>query len=204
MPFLKGLGFGLVLILSLGPAFFLLVQTSLAKGFKNAAFIAFGISLADILFVVLILKGVASLLENPAIKFWAGIIGVILLILFGLYSFFKRPQLGMEPPKTVSGGYFSNFLKGFVFNFFNPSTVVFWLSIVSIVQINFGYSGQQKALFFAGVLFAIISTDLTKSYLAGKLKKFLTIRAINILNKAVGIILIGFGVVLLTQLFNYD
>lgn len=201
MPFLKGLGFGLVLILSLGPAFFLLVQTSIEKGFKKAALIAFGISLADILFVILIMKGVTTLLENPSIKFWAGIIGVILLILFGLFSFFKSPQLGVKSQKNISKGYFGNFLKGFVFNFFNPSTVVFWLSVVSIVQINFGYTGDQKALFFSGVLFAIISTDLTKSYLAGKLKKFLTVRAVNILNKVVGIILVGFGVVLLTQLF---
>lgn len=201
MPFLNGLAFGLVLILSLGPAFFLLVQTSIEKGFKKAAFIAFGISFGDILFVVLIMKGVTSLLEDPSIKFWAGIIGVILLILFGLYSFFKKPQLGLEPNENKAEGYFGNFLKGFVFNFFNPSTVVFWLSVVSIVQINFGYSGNQKALFFTGVLFAIISTDLTKSYLAGKLKRFLTVRAVNILNKAVGVILVGFGVVLLTQLF---
>ena len=201
MPFIKGLGFGLVLILSLGPVFFLLVQTSIEKGFKKAALIAFGISLADILFVILIMKGVTSLLEDPSIKFWAGIIGVILLILFGLFSFFKTAQLGTNSTRNVSQGYFGNLLKGFVFNFFNPSTVVFWLSIVSIVQINFGYTGDQKALFFAGVLFAIISTDLTKSYLAGKLKKFLTIRAVNILNKVVGLILVGFGVVLLTQLF---
>lgn len=201
MPFLNGLAFGLVLILSLGPAFFLLVQTSIEKGFKNASFIAFGISLSDILFVVLIMKGVTSLLEDPAIKFWAGIVGVILLILFGLFSFFKKPQLGVTTKKKSAEGYLGNLLKGFVFNFFNPSTVVFWLSIVSIVQINFAYSGNQKAMFFGGILFAIISTDLTKSYLAQKLKRFLTLRAVSILNKIVGLILISFGVVLLTQLF---
>ncbi len=201
MPFFNGLAFGLVLILSLGPAFFLLVQTSIEKGFKKAAFIALGISLGDILFVILIMKGVTSLLEDPSIKFWAGIIGVILLILFGLFSFFKKPRLNIENSKTSPNSYYKSFIKGFVFNFFNPSTVVFWLSLVSIVQVNFGYTGNQKGLFFSGVLFAILSTDLTKSFFAGKLRKFLTARAINILNKAVGIILIGFGVILLTQLY---
>lgn len=199
-PFFNGLAFGLILILSLGPAFFLLVQTSIEKGFKKAAFIAFGISLGDILFVVLIMKGVTSLLEDASVKFWAGIIGVILLILFGLFSFFKKPKLTATSKNPAPDSYYKSFITGFVFNFFNPSTVVFWLSLVSIVQINFGYTGSQKGFFFTGVLFAIISTDLTKSFLAGKLKRFLTERAVNILNKVVGIILVGFGVVLLTQL----
>ncbi len=200
-PFFNGLVFGLIFILSIGPAFFLLVQTSIEKGFKKAVFIAFGISLADILFVVLIMKGATSLLEDPKVKFWAGIIGVVLLTFFGLFSFFKKPQLSLKSQKNAPDGYFRNFLKGFIFNFLNPSTVVFWLSLVSIVQINFGYSGDHKSFFFTGVLFAIISTDLTKSYLAGKLQKFLTVRAVKILNKAVGVILMGFGIALLTQLF---
>lgn len=200
-PFFNGLLFGLIFILSIGPAFFLLVQTSIEKGFKKAAFIAFGISLGDIFFVVLIMKGVTSLLEDPEVKFWAGIIGVVLLTLFGLFSFFKKPIISLKPQKNSADGYLRNFLKGFIFNFLNPSTIVFWLSLVSIVQINFGYTGDQKILFFTGVLFAIISTDLTKSYMAGKLKKFLTVRTVNILNKVVGVILIGFGLSLLTQLF---
>jgi threonine/homoserine/homoserine lactone efflux protein len=201
IPFLNGLGFGLVLILSLGPAFFLLVQTSIEKGFRKAAFIAFGISLADILFVILIVKGVTSLLEDPSVKFWAGIIGVNLLILFGLFTFFKKPSLTVANQSPAPESNYKSFITGFVFNFFNPSTVVFWLSIISIVQVNFGYSGIRKTFFFVGVLFAILSTDLTKSFLAGKLKRFLTVRAVNILNKAVGLILIGFGITLLTQLF---
>lgn len=201
MPFLNGLFFGLILILSLGPAFFLLVQTSIEKGFKKAVFVALGISLADILFVLLIMKGVASLLEQPQVKFWAGIIGVVLLILFGLYSFFKKSTLSTQTKIKGEESNYKSLVTGFAFNFFNPTTIVFWLSVVSIVQINFGYTGFHKVFFFVGVLFAILSTDLTKSFLAGRLKKFLTIRAINILNKSVGIILVGFGVVLLSQLF---
>jgi len=201
MPFLNGLGFGLILILSLGPGFFLLVQTSIEKGFKKAAFIALGISLADILFVVLIMKGVTSLLEQPSVKFWSGIIGVILLILFGLFSFFKKPTLSIKGNRPAPDSNYKSFITGFLFNFFNPSTVVFWLSLVSIVQINFGYTGYQKGLFFSGLLTAILSTDLTKSFLAGKLKRFLTVKAVNLLNKIVGMILVGFGIVLFTQLF---
>ena len=201
MPFLNGLGFGLVLILSLGPVFFLLIQTSIEKGFKKAAFTALGVSLADLIFVVLIMKGMASVLEQPAIKFWAGIIGVTLLIVFGLYSFFKKPQLGKASIKAVPDSYSKSLATGLLFNLFNPSSIFFWLSLVSIVQINFGYSGNQKMQFFSGVLLAIISTDLTKSYLADKLKRFSTVRAVSFLNKVVGVILVGFGVVLLTQLF---
>ncbi len=77
MSFFNGLAFGI--IFSIGPAFFLLIQTSIEQGFKKAALVAFGISLADILYVVMIMRGVTSLLEKPSIRFWAGIIGVTFL-----------------------------------------------------------------------------------------------------------------------------
>lgn len=201
VPFLNGLAFGLIFIFSIGPAFFLLIQTSLEKGFRKAAFMALGISLGDILFVLMILKGVVSLLEEPPIRFWASIVGVSLLIVFGLYTFFKPPRISLRHEQHSPEGFMRSFFAGLFFNLFNPSTIIFWLSLVSIVHINLGYSGNEKVYFFAGVLCTILSTDLTKSYLAQKLKRFLTIRAVRILNKTVGVILIGFGIRLLIGIF---
>ncbi|MCF6359193.1 MAG: LysE family translocator [Cyclobacteriaceae bacterium] len=201
LPFFNGLAFGLIFIFSIGPAFFLLIQTSIEKGFKQAVLVAIGISIADILYVVMILKGITSLLENPDVRFWAGVTGVSLLIIFGLFSFFKNPKINTKSENHTPEGKIKSVGTGFLFNLFNPSTVIFWLSLVSIVEINFGYTGHQKLLFFSGVLATILSTDITKSFLAQKLKRFLTLRTIGILNKIVGIILIGFGVSLLTQLF---
>jgi len=199
-PFFNGLAFGLIFIFSIGPAFFLLIQTSIEQGFKKAAFMALGISLGDILFVVLIMKGVASYLDEPNIRFWAGVVGVSLLTLVGIYSFFKPARINLKKEKHSPEGKLRSLLTGLFFNLFNPSTIIFWLSLVSIVQINLGYSGNEKELFFAGVLFTILSTDLTKSFLAQKLKKFLTFRSVAIMNKVVGVILIGFGLRLLFEL----
>ena len=194
IPFLNGLALGLVFIFAIGPAFFLLIQTSIEKGFKKAAFVALGISIGDILFVLMIMKGVESLLEEASVRFWAGFIGVSLLILFGLYSYLKPPRINLKTEKHSPEGIFRSLFTGLFFNIFNPSTIIFWLSLVSIVHINLGYTGNDKGYFFIGVLFTILSTDLIKSYLAQKLKGFLTYRAVSIMNKTVGIILIGFGV----------
>ena len=162
---------------------------------------AFGISASDILFVYMILKGVTELLEEPRVRFWASIIGVGLLIIFGLFTFFKPPRIMPRHEQHSPKGTKRIFLTGFFFNLFNPSTIIFWLSIVSIVHINLGYTGNEKVYFFTGILCTILSTDLLKSYLAQKLKHFLTIRAVSIINKTVGVILIGFGVRLLFGVF---
>ncbi len=123
------------------------------------------------------------------------------LITFGLFAFFKRPKINVKSENHTPEGKLKSLGTGFFFNLFNPYTVIFWLSLVSIVEINFGYSGNQKLMFFSGVLTTILSTDLIKSFLDQKLKRFLTVRTISILNKVVGVILIGFGVSLLSQLF---
>ncbi len=200
LPFLNGLAFGLIFIFSIGPAFFLLIQTSIEQGFNKAAYVALGISISDILYVVMIMKGITTLLEAPNVRFIVGVIGIVLLIAFGVYSLFKPPRLHSKAEQHIPNSRIKSFVKGFVFNFFNPSTVIFWLSLVSIVQLNFGYSGNQKLLFFSGVLTIILSTDITKSFLAEKLKRFLTLRAVSLLNKLVGVILIGFGLALISQL----
>ena len=76
---LLGLGYGLGLAFLPGPAFFKLIQTSLEKGFKPAAFIAAGIAVSDFIYVVLVYSGISSIIENDTFKFSLGAGGGCLL-----------------------------------------------------------------------------------------------------------------------------
>lgn len=90
-PFINGLVFGLIFLLSLGPAFFALIQTSIQQGFRKAIFFALGISISDILFVMVILLGLSAVLESDNFKFWMAIFGSIMLLGYAVYSWFKKP-----------------------------------------------------------------------------------------------------------------
>lgn len=194
MPsFVTGLLFGLIFIFSFGPAFFSLLQTSVQKGFSRAIFLAIGISLSDILYVTLALLGMSKLLEEPKIRLWMGIGGTVVLIAYGIYSWFKKPKVYRSDAPSGDYSTLKYLLKGFVLNGFNPFIVVFWLGIISIVSVNYDYSFEQQVLFFIGVLTTILCSDITKAFIAYRLRTMITPKKILILNRSVGVILIFFG-----------
>lgn len=192
--YFTGLLFGLIFIFSLGPGFFAMVQTSVQKGFKKAIFIAIGISLSDMVYVGLALMGVASLLEDEHIRMWMGIAGTIVLIAYGIYSWFKQPLVytnTVEEKKEIS--YLKCVVKGFVLNGFNPFIVVFWIGIISFVAVKYDTDALQQIFFFAGVITTIFLTDVMKAFVSYRLRSVITPKSILLLNRSIGVVLILFG-----------
>ena len=91
--YLNGLLFGLIFAFSFGPGFFSLIQTSVQRGLKKSLFLVLGISLSDVVYVTLAILGVASFLKNEEVRFWLAIVGATVLIAYGIYSWFKKPQI---------------------------------------------------------------------------------------------------------------
>jgi threonine/homoserine/homoserine lactone efflux protein len=86
------------------------------------------------------------------------------------------------------------FIKGFIINGMSPMVLIFWIGAISIASLDFGYSkGFEFFVFFTAVLGTVLSTDILKAYLADKLRALITHRLMVIINVAVGICLIVFG-----------
>ena len=99
-PVINGIFVGITLSLMVGPALFMLLQTSLHRGFKYGVNIAIGILLSDALALSLVWFGVSKILgEDPRQNLWFSLIGGIVLILFGAYMFMK-PTPSKSKKKT--------------------------------------------------------------------------------------------------------
>lgn len=201
-PFLNGLLFGLIFIFSLGPAFFSLVQTSVQKGLTKAILLAVGISLSDIAFVVLALMGVTSWLESDNFKIGLSIVGAVVLISYGIYSWFKKPKIYANDVEGKDLNGLKYVVKGFFLNGFNPFILVFWMGIIGLVSVQFEYSTAQQPYFFAGVLITIFTMDLLKAFISNRLRSIVTPNSILIMNRSVGVILILFGLHMFYFLFS--
>ena len=202
-PFINGLLFGLIFLVALGPAFFALIQTSIQQGFRKAVFFAIGISLADIFFVMTILFGMAKFLETDDFKFWMGIVGSGILILYSIYSWFKKPVVE-EMELTNDVNYIKYVLKGFVLNGLNPFIIIFWATWISTVAVNFDYPFYKQFQFFVGMLLSIISMDILKAFIANKLKHMITTRFVSMMNRIVAVVILLFAARLIFYLFeNY-
>ncbi len=196
----KGLLFGVILSFMVGPVFFALIQTSIEYGFKAGFFMALGVSISDSLYILISYSGLSQITENIQFKFYLGLLGALIMIGFGIsYIFRPVPRKGLKRYDIDSNSYLRKILKGFMLNSLNPFILLFWLGVAGLVTVEMHFNFDQASLFYAGVIIMVLSMDITKSFLANKLRMFVTPHFMKIMNRSVGIILILFGI----RLFYY-
>lgn len=95
MVFFHGALMGLTLatIFGFGPAFFLLIQTSISKGFKTALLFDSGVLLSDIIVVILMMMTSIQLtLDGSGNMVVAGITAGLIIIGFGIFTYYSKPE----------------------------------------------------------------------------------------------------------------
>src|SRR5690606_31872612 len=125
-------------------------------------------------------------------------IGSTFLISVGIYYlFFKKVKVNEQGVQLIhfrKRDYIKILLAGYFMNTLNPGMIIFWFT-TSTAFIN--HDLHEKLTIFGIALGFLLASDITKVILAGKLRKRLTIKTITKLNRINGVILIGFGIVLL-------
>ncbi len=193
----------LLLTFSFGPAFFALINTGIKFGYRTGAFLAIGVVLSDLflclLVCILVQFGMSNLLHSSETQTFFAIIGGIILIVFGAFFFKKIPVKTDEvididnqlpSPKLM-------LLKGFLLNLFNPTVWLMWLANVTAISKTLEFSMVKMIAFFSIVLVAVLSVELFKVKLAGKIKHYLTDKIMTIVNYITGTALVIFGLILI-------
>ena len=196
----NGIQLGVVLAFLLGPVFFSIIQTSVEKGFLKGALVALGVSISDILYVVICYFGLVHFFQNPQFRTYMAYIGGGILILFGLYYLIakSRRNAPTDIPAEKGKKKYRYIMKGLIINGLSPMVLIFWIGTISVASLDFGYTKDLEFfLFFTAVLMTVLATDLLKAYLADKLRKLVTPRSILVMNMVLGVVMIGFGVRLL-------
>lgn len=206
-PFLQGILLGFTFAVLLGPAFFALIQTSIHRGFKRGAQLAIGIFLSDFFALVLCYFGASQILgEDPRQNIYFSVIGGIILIIFGTYTFTRKGKTSdsedTNNKKSSEGSSFYVYIiKGFILNALNPGMWFIWVTIVVSISANFGVNSKSIYSFLIGVLATIFATDLLKCFISNQIKKFITPGIMTWMNRIVGIVLIGFATYLIINVF---
>jgi len=197
------LGFTLAIFFGFGPALFALIQTSIHRGLWSGFLLAFGIFLSDVALVALCFLGAINIMTKPENHLVFGIISGIILILFGYFTFRKKVELANPDSEDEANkpGPITYVLKGFFLNIANPFVWIFWMGIVVGITANYEGQVQDVILFFASSLLTVLATDLLKCFGSYKIKRFLTVKLIQWVNRIAGIGLALFGVYLIVRVF---
>ena len=175
------------------------MQISMESGTKKGIIYSAGVWLSDFAYLLLIYFGFSTILllkDNPSFKSNMGIVGAIVLIIFGLTSAFaKKNSVTKKDEKLAVKD--SNPLilifKGFIINALNPFTLFFWLGMVTAIMISENANSNSFLVFLLGLFPTIVITDLLKINLAKKISNYLDERKLYYLKVSSGVILLIFG-----------
>ena len=196
---------GFFLSFMIGPVFFMLIQTSILKGARAAIVFDIGVILGDISFIVIAYYGSRHLLEkikdDPRLFF----VGGLILIIYGLITYFDKSNKKEAEETTITipinNNYVKLLFKGFFLNFINIGVLGFWLGLIVVIGPTLDMNPTHIFWYFTTILASYFVTDLGKIFLAKKLKSKLTPMVIYKIKKTMGILLIIFGVAILLKGF---
>jgi threonine/homoserine/homoserine lactone efflux protein len=201
---LAGIPWGIFLSFMIGPVFFILLETSIIKGFRAALVFDLGVVLGDIFFIAIAYLGsyrlIQSIKDQPALFIFGGVI----MLAYGIISFvqLKKEQkinTDLIDKEIVKKNYISLFVKGFLLNFINIGVLGFWVAIIISVGPKLEMQTSRMITFFISVILSYLIIDCFKILLAKQLKTKLT--PVNILKfkKGISVVMMVFGIVLITQ-----
>ena len=187
---------GILLAFTIGPVFFVLLETAITKGFRAA--IAFNTGATNSL--------LTEIKDDPRLFLAGGLI----MIAYGLISFIKVKkdfQKDVECKDNISFirikkvNYIALFIKGFLLNFINIGVLGFWLGIIVVFGPKLDMEPNRILLFFSSIIIVYFLIDIGKILIAKKLKNRLTAYHIYKIKRVISIILLLFGVFLVCKPF---
>jgi len=200
---LTGIPFGIILAFTIGPVFFVLLETSATKGFRSALIFDLGVIFADIIFIVIAFYSTNNLRgkigNDPSFLIFGG----ALLMVYGVISFVKTSKSFRSIVKEyhkveIQKDYGKLFIKGFLLNFINIGVLLGWLGFI-VLGDSLTSSKHGDIIFIVSMVAAYFVTDLVKIVIAKKLKANLTPRLIFKTKKVIAIVILGFGILLFVQ-----
>jgi len=126
---------GFFLSFMIGPVFFVLIETSVTKGFRAAVVFDLGVIIADVFFIALAYFSSFQLLENLSNQPGLFVFGGMIITVYGIIIFLKKPKKASQQENEYISdkkNYLGMFIKGFLINFINIGVLVFWLGIIII------------------------------------------------------------------------
>ena len=199
------IGLFLSVVVNMGPAFITLVQTSLHRGFRTAAWFVSGVILNDAMIISLYILTSVQVVMRSELEVTLFSIGAgVILVLFGVFTFRrkvedkeslieKRTNEILEK-KDDRPSWLLMLGKGFVINLLNPFVWIFWFSAVAVVAGSMGGNKVSTIVFFVLLLGTTFTLELLKAWGAAKLKVFFNPQRTTIMNRCAGILLVVCGI----------
>lgn len=189
---IKGFIIGIVVSAPMGPVGVLCIQRTLNKGRWYGFVTGLGASISDILYALLTGYGMSFIFDfiNANI-FYLQLLGSIMLLAFGFYTFRCNPMQSIRPVSNNKGTYLHNFITALFVTLSNPLIIFLFIGLFArfafvLPEIPIAEQLTGYVALFLGALtwwFGI-------TYFVNKVRTHFNLRGIWMINRIIGVIVI--------------
>jgi len=184
-----------------GPGTFALLGKALTTGIRECFPMALGMTISDIIYLILATFGLAVIAENYSALFTAiRFIGAGYLMYMGWKMWTAKVNSEIENKMMSKESFISAFFQGFLISMSNPKVILFYIAFlptfIDLTTLN------HSDIFLLSILtfFALMIGLMLVSFGASSVKRYLkSEKAIKGLNRTAGSIMFGAGIFLLSR-----
>lgn len=206
--FLLAIPWGILLAFTIGPVFFVILETAITKGFRAAIVLDLGVVTADLIFILIAYFSTNTILEKLKNDPGLFIFGGAVMLSFGIISYIKEKndfkkklEEKIEEDNLQKNNYVGLFFKGFFLNFINIGVLAFWLGIIIVFGPKLNMETNRIMVFISTILITYLLVDLLKINVSKQLKTRLTPYNIYKIKRVISVVLMIFGGFLMVQGF---
>ncbi len=184
------------------PGVFAILARALASGAGSCFFLALGMVVSDIIYLILACFGLAALAEHWGEAFLVvRVIGAIYLIYLGLKMWrAARQQDELPLPNRLAEKKRFSFLQGFIISASNPKVILFYIAFLPTFIDLAALSSGDIALASALTLFALMAGLMLIALGAASARRYVhSERGQKTLNRTAGSVMIGAGTYLVSS-----
>ena len=204
---IKGIIIGVAASAPMGPVGILCVQRTQKKGRWYGFATGVGAAASDLIYALISGFGmsfVVDFISNPVYKFYLQLVGGVMLLVFGLISFFSNPLKNAHTSgQKEKGTLLHNGVTAFLITFSNPLIILLFIALVA----QFNFIIPKEPLLMAVGYTAMVGGALLWWYgltwMIDKIRTKFDQTGVVIINRVIGSVVIFFSIVsLIGTLFN--
>ena len=207
---LKGMLIGMVSSAPMGPVGVLCVQRTLNKGRWYGFVTGVGAVVSDIIYAGITGFGMAFVMDfinNDRNKFYLQIIGSLMLLVFGIYTWRSDPMKNLHQSGKQRGTLWYNTWTAFLVTFSNPLIVFLFMGLFAQFAFVIPDRPFEMLIGFASIVGGALLWWYGLTWLVDKVKNIFDDGGIRIINQIIGAVVIIFSVIFLfgtvTNLYTF-
>ena len=194
----------------MGPVGVLCVQRTLNKGRWYGFITGIGAAVSDMIYAAITGYGmsyVMDVLSNQQTKMYLQIVGSIMLLLFGLYTYRSDPTKKIHNSGNGKGSLWHNGVTAFLVTFSNP--LIIFLFLACYAQFAFVMPNHPFELFvgFLSIVFGALLWWYGLTWLIDKIRGKFDANGIKIINQFIGAVVVLCSIIMflgtVTNLYRF-